>query len=94
MPLSKKRDRERKRVIRLESKKVQPKWSVNPDEGVKFRSIMSYEDVQPESNLIATPFTIERVKPKPPVRPKRRDQMTAEELGITGHDADGYPTYD
>ena len=27
-------------------------------------------------------------------RRKRRDQMTPEELGITGHDADGYPLYD
>lgn len=55
MPLSKARDRERKRKerarIRLdkllsalgERKTVQPKWSVCPDEGVKFRSIMAQE---------------------------------------------------
>jgi len=28
------------------------------------------------------------------VKKRRRDQMTAEELGITDHDADGYPIYE
>jgi len=32
-------------------------------------------------------------KPVQP-KPKRRDQMEAEEQGITGHDAEGYPLYD
>lgn len=32
------------------------------------------------------------VKTKP--RRKRRDQMTAEELGVTGHDGDGNPLYE
>lgn len=36
------------------------------------------------------PVLLNPVKPKP----KRRDMMTAEELGITGHDADGNPLYE
>lgn len=34
------------------------------------------------------------VQPKPPIKRKRRDEMTAEELGVTSHDADGNPIYE
>ena len=81
MTLSKKRDKERKQLARLESKKVQPEYVVRPSM------------VMPKPEIVES-VTTSTVQPKQVGKPrKRRDQMTAEELGIMGHDADGYPIY-
>lgn len=64
------------------------------------------DSVEPKSNLNAVQpvglimngskiLGVKRVIKSPPrSRPKRRDEMSPQELGVTGYDADGYPIYD
>ena len=85
MTLSKKRMRERKRADR--SNLVKPNV-VKPTVSGLIMDGNKIVDVQPK------PVYTESVKPVSNPKRKRRDQMTPEELGITGHDADGNPLYD
>ncbi len=89
MPLSKKRDKARKRLERAMA--VQPQSNpedVQPTVKAKLEAV----GLSLEGNVVQTRPRI--VSPVGRSRPKRRDEMTPEELGITGHDADGNALYE
>jgi len=97
MPLSKQRNRDRMRLNRLHNSEVlDPVQPIITGKGRIIGGserpgliIESNTPIQGRIRLHNQPVH-QAVQPKH----KRRDEMTAEETGITGHDADGYPIYE
>lgn len=88
MPLSKKRMRERKRQDR--SNLVKPNIVKPTVSGLIMDDNRILDVVSPSVRREGS----NTVKPVSNPKRKRRDQMTPEELGITGHDADGNALYE
>ena len=92
MPLSKERMRDRKRQDR--SNLVKPNIVKPTVSGLIMDENRILDVVSPSVRREGYGKASSTVKPVSNPKRKRRDQMTAEELGIIGHDADGNPLYE